>query len=425
MLTSSFPITATEQVLPRLELDFTKGSLDSRITFTRALNTATRVNASGLVEVVNADTARFDYDPITLACKGLLVEESRTNLTTYSEAFENAAWQRYNSPTVTTNATTAPDGTSTADVLVEPSQESYMPVLFRGGLTDGAVYTLSVYAKKANRDWLFLGFNYYPVTGAYFNLNTGALGSKGAQITSHSIQPAGNGWYRCTITWTANSAGEYMIGGALSDGFYYGTWTGVQSVYIWGAQAEAGAFATSYIPATAGTAVTRNADVAKMTGASFSDWWRSGPNGVVSRWIPSTVSGTRPVVEFDDNTADNAVCLRGNTTNPELYIRAGGSDQAQIDAGTIAANTANKLAASWAANSCAASNNSGAPGLDGTATLPTVTQARLGSDGTNYLNGHLQSIEYYGEQFTPANLQVLSSAAGYRSIIRSLINPIL
>ena len=75
MITPSFALTATERVLPRLALDFTTASLDPRVTFTRALNTATRINSSGLVETVNADTPRFDY---TLnpggACKGLLIE---------------------------------------------------------------------------------------------------------------------------------------------------------------------------------------------------------------------------------------------------------------------------------------------------------------------------------------------------------------
>lgn len=139
---------------------------------------------------------------------------------------------------------------------------------------------------------------------------------------------------------------------------------------------------------------------------------------------PGTVSGTRPWLQFDDGTANNIIALRGNTTNPELYIKAT-TDQAQIDAGTLAANTSYRLAGAWGTDSCAASLNSGAPMLDGVATIPTVTQARLGSDGTNYLNGWLESIEYYDTRPTNADLQVLSSTAGYRSMIRSMINPVL
>lgn len=80
MITPAFALTATERVLPKLALDFTTASLDSRITLTRSENTATRINASGIIETVNANLPRFDYDPVTLACKGLLIEESRKNL---------------------------------------------------------------------------------------------------------------------------------------------------------------------------------------------------------------------------------------------------------------------------------------------------------------------------------------------------------
>ena len=79
-----------------LNLDFVRdgkgsGLLDPLFTFTRA-STATRINASGLLETVAADTPRFDFDPVTLECKGLLIEEGRTNLLTYSTDLTNAAW---------------------------------------------------------------------------------------------------------------------------------------------------------------------------------------------------------------------------------------------------------------------------------------------------------------------------------------------
>ena len=166
------------------------------------------------------------------------------------------------------------------------------------------------------------------------------------------------------------------------------------TIYFWGAQLEAGAFATSYIPTTA-TALTRNADVATITGTDFSDWWQAGLGGATVQALPSTVSGIRPLIQFDDGTANNLIALRGNTTNPELYIVDGGTPQAQIDAGTIASNTNYSLTGWWATNDCKARLDSGAVVTDTSATIPTVTQAQLGSDGTNYLNGHLASISYY------------------------------
>lgn len=138
----------------------------------------------------------------------------------------------------------------------------------------------------------------------------------------------------------------------------------------------------------------------------------------------ATVSGTRPWVQFDDGTANGIIALRGNTTNPELYIKAA-TDQVQIDAGTIAASTSYRLAGAWGIDSCAANLNGAVPMLDGAATIPTVNQARLGSDGTNYLNGWLESIEYYDTRPTNAELQVLSGPVGYRSMIRPMITPVL
>jgi hypothetical protein len=79
MITPSFSLTATERVLPRLALDFTTAVFDPRITFTRSGDTATVTDSSGVIVTALANTPRFDYDPLTLVCRGLLVEESRTN----------------------------------------------------------------------------------------------------------------------------------------------------------------------------------------------------------------------------------------------------------------------------------------------------------------------------------------------------------
>jgi hypothetical protein len=65
---------------PALALDFiTTTSLDSRITFTRA-STATFVGSNGLIQSAAINAPRFDYDPVTLAPKGLLIEQAKTNL---------------------------------------------------------------------------------------------------------------------------------------------------------------------------------------------------------------------------------------------------------------------------------------------------------------------------------------------------------
>lgn len=412
MITPSFSLTATERVLPKLALDFTTASLDSRVTFTRttsASNPATYVANTGYVTAATNNEPRFDFDPVTLACKGLLIEEIRQNLLIRSQEFNvNAPWV----PTrcsVSSDVVTSPDGTSNADkIVINTTPNTTHRINYSAGYNAGA-YTVTVFAKKAEKDYLILQLNTVANGLAWFNLNTGALGTKQAGLTSSSITNFGNGWYRCSITATlATGTTDLVIYPAEVDNVTtIVNGDGTSGIYIWGAQLEAGAFATSYIPTTS-AALTRNADVATMTGTNFSDWYDAGAGGVVACVLPSTVSGTRPALQFDDATANEVITLRGATTNPELVIVDGGSPQAQIDAGTIAVNTVYNLGAAWNTDDCAAAVNGGAAVTDNSAIIPTVTQARLGSDGSNYLNGHLQTLRYWPQRIINAEVQAFS-----------------
>jgi hypothetical protein len=385
MITPSFALTATERVLPKLALDFTTASLDSRVTFTRSGNTATVVNSSGVIQTINANLPRFDYELNTGGtCKGLLIEETRTNILPLSNKFDVSYWSRQTPIVVTENAGTAPDGTSTANNIAGATGTVFNSATLRASvtsLTAGATYTFSVYLKLTSSTKATI----YVRDGS-----TGGVGSTNAVSTSE--------WQRVVVTRTLGA-------GTTGVAFFIGNTDG--DILGWGIQCELGAFATSYIP-TGASVVTRNADVATMTGANFSDWYSAGAGGVVARVLPSTVSGTRPALQFDDATANEVITLRGSTTNPELVIVDGGSPQAQIDAGTIAANTAYNLGAAWNTDNCAAAVNGGAAVTDTTATIPTVTQARLGSDGTNYLNGHLQTLRYWPQRIINAEVQAFS-----------------
>lgn len=425
MITPTGAHTATEMAYPNIVLDFATAALDPRISFSRASAVATRVNSLGLIEAVSAGTARFDYNPATLSIRGLLIEDQRTNVVPYSDQFENVSWTKVSS-SISANATASPDGTVNADKLVEDTSNGVHHV--QRGVTplSGINYTGSVYVKAAERQavGLILVGGGTADSGIWVNLTNGAFIRQSGTPVSFSISDAGNGYYRISTTKTTSSTATLTLRVSLSNNTatapssYQGD--GVSGFFVWGAQIEAGSGVTSYIP-TAASAVTRDADVATITGTNFSDWWQAGKGSALVRARPSTVSGTRPLIQFDDTTADNIIALRGNTTNPELYVRAGGSDQAQIDAGTIAANTSYRLAGAWATDNCAASVNSGTPVLDGVATIPVVTQARLGSDGTNYLNGHLESVDYYNERVLNAGLQVISSSTGRRSIFKPVL----
>ena len=397
-------------ITPAFAVDFTTAVLDSRVTFTRttgASNPATYVDSSGYVAAATNNQPRFDFAPVTLACKGLLIEESRANIALQSEDF-STTWTLTNA-TVSTNAITSPSNTLTADKLIANTTASthFITQVITG--VNNTTYTFTCYIKAgeyATAGIGFLGNGVFSTPGAQaivINLSTGVI-SAGAGSPTSSITNAGNGWWRVSITATGgtnspSTVSPYVFainGTTYADRLLAGD--NASGIYIWGAQVEAGAFATSYIPTTT-TALTRNADVATITGTNFSDFWQADKGGASVLATPSTVSGIRSLVQFDDGTANEIIALRGNTTNPELYIVDGGVDQAQIDAGTIVANTSYSLTGWWQTNDCKARQNSGATVSDYTATIPTVTQARIGSDGTNYLNGTIATIDYYDSFF--------------------------
>lgn len=413
MITPSLSVTSTGRVLPKLALNFTAASLDSRVTFARttsASNPATYVDSNGYIVSATNDQPRFDYNPVTKSCKGLLVEESRTNLKSYSNDFSHSSWTKQRS-SLTTDSTISPDGTANVTKIVEDTTSGYHGLFTTmSTLTKNAQYTLSAYIKKAERTSVTflinaLNANYGSVN---FNLNNGTYSGLSLSGTASNgsalVEDFENGFYRCSFSINPSTAAGTSFDIAIralsgSNDFYTGN--GTSGFYIYGVQLESGASVTSYIPTTT-TALTRNADVATITGANFSDWWVTTQGGVTANFRPSTVSGTRPIIQYDDGTANNIITLRGNTTNPELYIVDGGTPQAQIDAGTIVANTDYSLTGWWAVNDCKAKLGSGAIVTDTTATLPTVTQARIGSDGTNYLNGTIASINYY-DRFSDKN----------------------
>jgi hypothetical protein len=138
------------------------------------------VNASGLIASAAVNEARFDHNPATGESLGLLVEEARTNLVTYSENLTDASWLK-GSSTLTGDAITAPDGTITADKLVENTQTSTSHVVSKNATTTAATHTFSVYLKKAERSFAML-YDLTNAVGAYFNLDTGVISTGGSGI---------------------------------------------------------------------------------------------------------------------------------------------------------------------------------------------------------------------------------------------------
>jgi hypothetical protein len=392
----------------RLALDFTSGVLDSRITFTRASN-GTRVNSSGIIESIASNLPRFDYDPVTLAPKGLLVEEQRTNLLTYSSEFDNAAWTKTNT-TISANVTTAPDGTTTADKL-EPATAASTSI-YQSVVIAASSYTGSVYVKKgsgasdANRFYLrdpITSTTLLQVAIDYDTLViTYVIGSTGA-----SVQNVGNGWLRVSLTITSS----LTIGNTLRYGvcFVGNNETAGEFAYAWGAQLEAGAFSTSYIPTTSAT-VTRAADNASMEGSNFSSWYNQSEGTIYAAVSFTNTSSFNTVYSITDGTVSNAIRTiqwNNGTDRPSNIVTAGVLQMNPVSTGLIG-NA--KYCVAFALNNANYAKN-GVLGVDDTSvTLPTVNQLAFGSTAgaTFYLNGHIQSIKYYPKRLPNADLQRLT-----------------
>ena len=209
---------------------------------------------------------RLTYQNGGGGCPSLLLEKQSTNLALYSEQFDDAAWTKARS-TITANATTSPDGTTNADKFIENTANDSHAVLSAISNTSGQQYTVTIYAKAGERNWFLIYVGGGPAQGKFFNLSNGTLGSVlGNAPNDSSIIDAGNGWYRCSITYTATDASsDVTFQLATSDGTNVYTGNGTSGLFVWGIQVEQSSYPTSYIPTTSSSA-TRVADACFKNG---------------------------------------------------------------------------------------------------------------------------------------------------------------
>jgi hypothetical protein len=378
--------------------------------FTRG-STATFVGSNGLIQTAAINAPRFDHDPVTLACKGLLIEEGRTNSVADSNSFNN--WLNLNS-TVATSSVVTPEGTANAWKVAEDSILNIHTVSRAFTAVSGTTYTASVWLKPAENGFAFVGLagGGFVSTFISVNLSTGAVSTAlgtpiGASSVSHS-----NGWWRVSFSLAATASLSSIIAIRLSrDGnwansSYLGN--GVNGMYVYGAQVEAGSFPTSYIPTTTGT-LARSADVCSISTAG---WSNAGNDTMVAEYFVRNFLSGSVVLEGSPAVSWMSVSFLAVNQQRNLYRHGGTSNRVDAVSGTdsVSLTSINKTALT--SGEQIALNGSLSQTLFGDPSQADIsTSLSIGSRGNGasfFLNGHIAALRYYKKRLPNAKLQALT-----------------
>jgi hypothetical protein len=377
-----------------LDLSVMAGALDPRVTFTRA-STGTYFDSTGTMQTAATNAPRWDYDPVTHALRGLLIEEARTNLELWSADLSNVLWAKSNNgaapPAVTANQAIAPDGSVTASRVVYPAVTTagwYSQIAQAGIAATANPYTLSIWAK----------------------------GNVGGELLYLNCTPDGVTYYRALFTLTTTFQRFALSTPSLTATtwyFQFGTdrrdagqsSTPAQTMFLWGAQLEQGAFPTSYIPTTAAS-VTRAQDIPLLS----STGWYSPPGGSwMAEYIAFAASG---------NFTRIIQVLVGDGAAP---LFTGSGQVGQFDdavffqtANASAANTVTKGASTWAPGLAQLCLKGGAvataTGL--TNGYPTVGPApimQITGSASNSTSGYIRRIRYWPRVLSASELQAVTT----------------
>lgn len=425
-LTFTVPPTSGVRVdHPSLAMDFTTNTyslsgtqyntLSSFLTagggsFTRA-STATYYDSSGTLQSAASGTPRFDYDPVTHAAKGLLIEESRTNGFTYSEQIENAVWGKTQA-TVTTNSTLAPDDTMTADTLTADGTNNPHYIFRFTSLANNTDYAVSFFVKRNTANYVSFSVTGTANISIRLDLNDGTLTTQSvgaATVYNTSVTQAKNGFYRFNV-------GFRQTSGSPQDMRLYiynstPTEASTASVYFWGLQREDGRVPTSYIPAV-GSAATRQADVLSVPAGA---WYNAATGTLTGRGsIPVLGGNANPRLASLYSNSNNGIELHvtdagADRKSSEIWV--GGSRVFLYNGGVYSAPSVFNIGIAYELNNSVAAAEGALGTVNTSVAIPAVSVlgAGIARGGTlDKLNGHLQRVRYYPARVAGPQLQLLT-----------------
>ena len=365
---------------------------------------------------------RFDHDPVTGVCKGLLMEESRTNLSLYSGVIvNNIGW-------VTSQVTSVVDGVgpdgNNAYTIAEDTSTNVHALANTGGtggtaatsFVSGTSYTGSIFVKKVagSVDWVQLSYpGVVGVARANFNLNTGTLGSYAGVPagTLPTIQAFGNGWYRCSLPVTSGHTG---LSNNLILAFTNNTdstttrpnYAGSTANKVLAAmcQFELGAFPTSYIPTTTAS-VVRSADVCSITGSAFTQIWNGVDISVLFKGVRQAPTSGNYWALSSGSGATSIVADRGTTTE-RLVVNFVGI----ITFAGLGANQSIRVAHAIKQGDYAGSLNGSTVATSSSSHTPTLNKFDIGNTYTQGIAGAtwISEIKTFRKRLPNAKLQALT-----------------
>lgn len=338
------------------------------------------------LQTAAAGVPRFDHDPITGESKGLLIEEQRTNLVTNSEYCAATTWNRSSS-----------GGKVTYEEYLVGSPVGGFVRVKCGNSTSWDPSTLAQMVTVADNTIYAISFWARQVSGRTKTLSVVLNdGSTAATLT--------NQWQRYTIIYSNMGAG--------SKGLRFDRTPSSDVVYdIAGVQMEVGSFATSYIPTTSAQ-VTRSVDVASITGANFSSWYRQDEGTIDVDYTFFTSGGYPDVYNISDSTSSNRFHLWFDGSNGySLFSESvAGSVKATLTY-NASRNISNRTAAAYSnAGIAIATNTWNVSNAANTIHSQGLNKLSIGSNfaGSNVLNGTIKRLAYYPKRLSNAELQEMT-----------------
>lgn len=399
-----------------LDLSFTAGefrvngvakAMADIVTFTRA-STGTRFNQAGLIEQVAVDVPRLDYDPLTLKPRGLLIESSRTNLAINSEQIVAST-----GTTATANATVAPDGAMSADLLVETATagiEHYAGDRLIA-VTSGQTYVWSVFVKdgpSANRK-LALRVAGGTLAMVIFDPRAKSI----SDTVNGGFEELKNGWFRVWLRVAATTTGSAVFRlqlGTQGSGATTYDGDGSSGLYFWGAQAEVGQVPSSYIP-TGAAEVTRAADLASV--GNIAPWYNPAEGTLLAEGVTGDTTVWPTLATLSELLSSaNHIAVRRAAGGSDATIQTNGVVIADFVGFAVDSSKTIKAATAAKLNSFAFSvNKEGLQAVSAGAMPINISTLYLGRlVSTTYpLNGHLRTVKYIPRRLSNSELQALTA----------------